>query len=105
MAIEFVRCRRVDDPTKVADLAVSALQHLPGWERVPEEELRAAREAERAERLARVSEAAQVEVTKQPPAPPEPPRTGPDPAQDKGDGETPARSTSRKSRSRAADEK
>lgn len=95
MAIEFVRCRRVDDPATVAYLAVSALQHLPGWERVPEEELRAAREAD----------AAQVEVTKQPPAPPEPPRTGPDPAQDKGDGETPTRSTSRKSRSRAADEK
>jgi hypothetical protein len=103
MAIEFVKCRRVDDPARVADIAVSALPHLTGWEPIPEEELRAEREAE----AARVSESAGVEVTKQPPAP-EPadtdPSPAPDPKPEPEEGDTPARPTTRKSRSRAATE-
>lgn len=92
MPIEFVKCRRTDNPTITEDIAVSALPHLSGWERIPEEEIRAAREAEEA---ARLSEAAGVEATKQPPAPPEPtvpgPPIEPEPA--------------KKSRSRAATDK
>lgn len=99
MAVEFVKCRRVDNPENRALIAVSALKHLTGWEPIPEEELRAEREAEEAARAS----AAGVEVTKQPPAP-EQPSAGSEPKQEPGEGDTPARSTTRKSRSRAATE-
>lgn len=38
MAPKFIRCRQVDDHTQIADIAESALQHLPQWEPIPENE-------------------------------------------------------------------
>lgn len=101
MAVEFVKCRRVDDRAVTADIAVSALPHLTGWERIPEEELRAEREAAEA---ARLSEVAGVEVTKQPPAPPAPERAA-EPAPEPAPKPAPEPESAKKSRSRAANDK
>lgn len=100
MVVKFVKCRRVDDHSRTEDIAVSALQHLTGWEPIPEEELRAEREAEEA---ARVSEMAGVEVTKQPPAPERPP-SEPEPTSEGDSAEASTRSTTRKSRRAATQE-
>lgn len=80
MAIKFLRCRRIDNHEIEADIAESALQHLTGWEPIPEEQ--------------------EVQSTAEPSG--EEPKPAPDPDDSTPDGEASARSTTRKSRSRAA---